>query len=63
MKDFTVTDKLHWVKVTRFADKSFLFAKGFCGDIKAYQTKTVSSEFMVTIKDAKEYAVYLLETA
>lgn len=60
MKDFTIKNETHWVKVTRFADKSFTFALGFKGDINAYRKSKFGKESKVTISEAKEHAKYIL---
>lgn len=60
VKDFTIKNKTHWVKVTRFADKSFTFALGFSGDIRAYRKSKIGKDLKVTISEAKEHAKYIL---
>jgi hypothetical protein len=60
MKDFTIKNKTHWVKVTRHADKSFTFALGYIGDVDAYRKSNIGKASINTIAEAKEHAKYLL---
>lgn len=61
MKDFTLSNKTHWVKVSRRFDKSFTFALGFFGEICSYRMSNISKDFISSIKEAKEHAKYILE--
>lgn len=56
MKEFYVRTKRVWVKVSRLADKSFIFAIGYTNDFKAFSITKYSHEFVATISEASDLA-------
>lgn len=53
MKDFYIRTERVWVKVSRRADKSFIFSIGYKGQLRAFTTNSYPHEFMPTISDAR----------
>lgn len=62
MKDFYVRTSAVWVRVSRRADKSFEFAIGHIGNVKAFNVCSYPHQFMPTIADAKVMAKNKAET-
>ena len=62
MTEFYVKNDTHWVKVTRLInDKTFIFALGWTGCVDAFRITKATKQYISTIKEAKEFAQYMLE--
>ena len=55
----TIRNSRVWVKINRNADKSFSFHIGYTNEVNSFKTTNIPNNFMKTIKEAKEHALYL----